>query len=269
MGISVLLSVYKKENPKYFAQALESVMHQTLQPDEIVIIKDGPLTDELEQVIDEAKETFANIVTFQFEENVQLGRALEKGVQLCKNELIARMDTDDIACPERLQVQFKYMRQHPEVAVCGGWLEEFNDEGTHKKIKEMPIEKDAIRKYARYRNPLNHMTVMFRKSEIIKAGNYKHFPLLEDYYLWCRVIANGGVVSNLPRVLVNMRTNEGIYGRRGGWKYFKQYIQLRKEQRKMGLLSVSEYIVAIVLTMGMTLQPSFLRKMVYQKVLRK
>ena len=269
MGVSVLLSVYKKENPMYFEEALQSIICQTVRPDEIVIIKDGPLTLELEQVIEGTKKRFVNIVTYQFEENVQLGRALAKGVTLCQNELIARMDTDDIACPERLEIQLEYMNNHPEIAVCGGWLEEFNDAGTYSKIKEMPIEWNAIRKYARYRNPLNHMTVMFRKTAIMDVGNYQHFPLLEDYHLWSRVIANGGVVSNIPKVLVKMRTNEGVYDRRGGWKYFKQYAKLRKEQLQMGLLSFIEYVIAIILTMGMTLQPAFLRKMMYQKVLRK
>ena len=269
MGISVLMSVYKKENPIYFEEALRSVIGQSHQPDEIVIIKDGELTDELENVIENAKESFSGIVTFQFKENVQLGRALAKGLELCKNELIARMDTDDIACPDRFATQYQYMITHTEAAVCGGWMEEFNDEGTFLKVKKVPIDKKEILQYAKYRNPINHMTVMFRKSVIMKAGNYQHFPYMEDYYLWSRVAANGNELHNLPVVFVRARVSDNVYNRRGGWKLFKQHYQFRKEQRRLGLLKIMEYPIAIALSFGITIIPSDLRRLVYQKILRR
>lgn len=269
MGISVLMSVYKKENPQYFKEALDSVINQTLKPDEIVIVKDGELTKELEDVIEDVKKSFPDIVTFQFKENVQLGRALAKGLEICKNELVARMDTDDISCLDRFSTQHKYMNEHPEVAVCGGWMEEFNDEGTFKKIKKVPIEQNEIYQYAKYRNAVNHVTVMFRKSQIMQAGNYKHFPYMEDYYLWCRLMAEGGVIHNLPEILVKVRVSEDVYDRRGGWKYFMQHYQFRKEQKRMGLIGKKEYPVALLLSLGITLMPSKLRKIVYQKILRR
>lgn len=269
MGYSVLMSVYKKEKPEYLAQALDSVINQTLVPDEILLMEDGPLTEELNQLIEEYKNKCPQLVTFQFEENVQLGRALAKGVELCSNELIARMDTDDIAVRDRFQQQYAYMTAHEDVAVCGGWLEEFNDAGTYSKTKQMPESGEELRKYAKYRNPLNHMTVMFRKTAVLAAGNYTHFPLLEDYRLWSHMLASGANFYNLPKVLVRMRNNDGVYDRRGGGAYFKQYRKLRKEQRKLGLLTLWEYMVALVLTAGMTLQPAFLRKMMYRRVLRK
>lgn len=269
MSFSVLMSVYIKENPTYLAEALDSIANQTLPPAEIVLIKDGMLTPELEAVITEYQKQLPQLVTHQFEENVQLGRALAKGVELCSNELIARMDTDDVAVPERFEHQYQYMVAHEEVAVCGGWLQEFNDAGTYSKIKKMPELHGDLIAYGRYRNPLNHMTVMFRKSEILKAGNYQHFPLLEDYALWNRVLASGGLIYNLPEILVYMRTNDGVYERRGGFAYFKQYMKLRKEQKSLGLLKFSEYLAAFVLTAGMTLQPSGLRRTMYRKVLRK
>lgn len=269
MGISVLLSVYKKENPVYFTEALDSVINQTLKPDEIVIVKDGELTKELEEVIENAKEKFANIVTYQFEKNVQLGRALAKGLEICKNELVARMDTDDISCLNRLEVQYKYMQEHPDVAVCGGWMEEFNDEGTFNKVKKVPIEEKDILQYAKYRNAVNHVTVMFRKSKIMAVGNYQHFPYMEDYYLWCRLMAEDAVIHNLPQVFVKVRVSEDVYDRRGGWKYFLQHYQFRNEQRRMKLLSVAEYPIALALSFGITMVPSGLRRLIYQKVLRK
>lgn len=268
MGFSVLMSVYRKEKPEYLAEALESVINQTLQADEIVLIEDGPIGVELKCVLDQYRERCPYLRIFQFQENVQLGRALAKGVELCSNELIARMDTDDIAMPDRFETQYRYMRSHPEVGVCGGWMEEFNDNATYFTIKRMPENSTDIHNYAKYRNPLNHMTVMFRKEAVIEAGNYQHFPLLEDYQLWCRMLVGGCVMHNLPKVLVKMRTNENLYERRGGVQYFKQYGKLRRMQRDMRMLSGLEYLLAMFLTAFMTLQPVWLRKLVYQRVLR-
>lgn len=269
MGFSVLMSVYTKEKPEYLKEALNSVFHQTLVPNEVVLIQDGPLTAELLDVIEDYKRNYPQFVTFAFSENVQLGRALAKGVELCSYELIARMDTDDIAVLERFERQYGYMQKHPEVIACGGWMEEFNDEGTYSKMKQMPEQDAEIRKYARYRNPLNHMTVMFRREQVLKAGNYRHFPYLEDYDLWSRMLMGQGQFYNMPVVLVRMRNNDNVYERRGGWSYFRQYMSLRKMQRQIGLVNRREYVVAYLLTMIMTLQPTFLRKGFYQKILRK
>lgn len=269
MGFSVLMSVYKKEHPKYLAEALDSVFEQTLPPDEVVLMEDGPLTEELEQVIGEYKERYPALKTYQFKENVQLGRALAKGVELCSHELVARMDTDDIAVPNRFEQQYSYMQEHPDVAVCGGWMEEFNDAETYSKVKRMPESDEEIRRYAKYRNPLNHMTVMFRRQSVLLAGNYRHFPYLEDYDLWGRMLVKPGEFYNIPKVLVRMRNNDNVYERRGGFSYFRQYLGLRKIQRKIGLTNRWEYAMAIILTLLITLQPASLRKFIYQKILRK
>lgn len=269
MCFSVLMSVYKKENPEYFSEALKSILHQTLPPDEIVLIQDGMITEELEKVIENYQKRYPMFKIYQFKENVQLGRALAKGVELCSNELVARMDTDDIAMPDRFEKQYVFMKTHPQIAVCGGWLEEFDIDGNYSKIKYMPEGGKKLQKYAKYRNPLNHMTVMFRRSEVLSAGNYRHFPLLEDYDLWCRMLAKRATFFNLQTVLVRMRTGNEMYERRGGKKYFIQYRNLRKEQRKLGLLCMPEHGIALVFTAVMTLLPTFLRKLVYRKVLRK
>ena len=277
MGISVLMSVYKKENPVYLKAALESVMEQTLLPDEIVLIKDGPLTTELEEVITSIEQKLKHtnsdkkivIRTYQFEKNVQLGRALQKGVAFCAHELIARMDTDDIACTDRLQKQYSYMREHEEVAVLGGYIEEFCEDANFTNVKTIPTDFESVRNYARYRNPLNHMTVMFRKSAILDAGNYRHYPFLEDYDLWSRVINKGYTIENLPDVLVKARVGNELYGRRGGFDYCKRYLRLRLEQRKLGLTTWWECLIACAITIAITIIPSGARKQVYQKLLRK
>lgn len=275
MGISVLMSVYEKEKPEYLKQALESVINQTTPPDEILLVKDGPLTKELEVVIEDVIqqlcENGSSIVfrTYQFAENVKLGRALRKGVELCQHELIARMDTDDIACPDRLQKQLEYMMSHKNTAALGGYMEEFCDDNSFSNVKTIPVGIEDIRGYAKYRNPLNHMTVMMRKQAILEAGNYRHYPFLEDYDLWGRLLAAGYEIDNLPEVLVRARVGNELYGRRGGFEYCKKYLGLRKEQRKLGLTSWLEWMIACVITIAVTIIPSGARKEVYQKILRK
>lgn len=269
LGLSLLMSIYHKEEKEYFEEAIKSIMSQTLMPDEIVLIKDGPLSSELEEVINQWKQECDCLRIYGFKENVQLGRALRKGVLLCSHDTIARMDTDDIMLPDRLEKQYNYMRNHPDVSVVGGRIIEFDDERKYIKEKIMPKTFSEVKKYGKFRNPLNHMTVMFRKSAVLQAGNYKHFPFLEDYYLWIRMMSNNQKIENLPDVLVKVRTNDGMYTRRGGFSYFKRYYILRKKQYSLELLTYIEYIISIVLTMGIVLSPSLFRKIIYRKGLRK
>ena len=248
MAFSVLMSVYAKEKPEYLEKSLLSVINQTLPPDEIVLIEDGPLTEGLHAVIDRIRTQYGGLRTYRFKENVKLGRALAKGVELCTHELIARMDSDDIALETRFEVQKKFMDMHPEISVVGSYVEEFCEDSSYSKVKVMPMHGQEIDRYARYRNPLNHMTVMFRKEAVLSAGNYRHFPLLEDYDLWLRMMSKGYEFSNIAEVLVRARTDAGIYDRRGGRYYFGQYKKLRSEQKKQKLLSRREYVTAMLLS---------------------
>ncbi|MBQ8814203.1 MAG: glycosyltransferase [Lachnospiraceae bacterium] len=266
---SVLMSVYDKEKPEWFRAALDSVLSQSCQPGEILIMQDGPLTAELDAVLDEYQAKYPCIRTIRLKEHVYLGRALAAGVEACRYELIARMDTDDLATPDRFALQTAYMQKHPEIHAVGGYMEEFFDGSDFRQIKTMPTEPDKVLKFARYRNPLNHMTVMFRRSAVLEAGNYRHFPFLEDYDLWARMLGKGFVLANIPEVLVEARTSEALYKRRGGWSYFKRYVTHRGNQRREGLLSEKEYVISLILCCGMTLQPAWLRKLAYRKLLRK
>lgn len=268
-GISVLMSVYKKENSVYFERALDSILNQTLKPDQVVIIQDGELTKELYNVIERYKAKDSTIKTFAFKDNVLLGRALAKGVTLCDYEYIARMDTDDIAVKDRLENQYNYLKAHRDVSVLGGNIEEFNDDRSYVQVKTMPVGMNKIRRYGKYRNPMNHMTVMFRRSAVLKCGNYRHFPYLEDYDLWLRMMANGMKFENLDKVLVHARTNDDIYKRRGGKSYYKQYKKLRWSEYKLGITNSVEYILSIAVSFIMTMQPVGFRRTIYRNLLRK
>lgn len=268
--ISVLMSVYCKEKTEYLTEAVESVVNQTLLPKEIVLVQDGPLTEALYETISNLKEKYPIIKEVVIKENVQLGRALAEGVHNCECELIARMDTDDIAVKNRFELQYQYMMEHPEIAVLGGFIEEFDEmDETYRSVKTMPLGGKDLVNYAKYRNPINHMTVMFRKQAVCDVGNYNHFPFLEDYELWTRLLGKGFQFANLPEVLVNARTNSGIYDRRGGKEYCMRYMTLRKKQREQKLVNWFEYQTAKILTIIMTRQTPKMRKLVYRKALRR
>lgn len=269
MKISVLMSVYKKEKPEYLRRALQSVFEQTLSCDEVVLIKDGPIGAELENVIDEFCVQYPNLHPHSLKTNVQLGKALAIGVTLCKNEFVARMDTDDIAVPERLQVQHEYLMQHPKVAVVGGNIAEFINEGEVIRTKKMPTDFGALYKYGKTRNPLNHMTVMFRKCAVLDCGNYCHFPLLEDYHLWSRMLAKGYEIGNIAEVLVYARIDDNFSLKRGGWEYFKRYCELRRMQQKIGYTNLTEYFWGMICSFVMTMQPIRMRDWVYKHILRR
>lgn len=267
-GISVLMSIYIRETASNLEESLKSIFDQTVIPQEVVLIEDGPLTKELYEVIEKYNEKYKQIVRYRFPQNVQLGNALRKGVELCRYDLVARMDSDDIALPNRLEIQYEFMNNHREITCCGGWIEEFGTRDHITKVKKMPCNDDEIAEYVKYRNPLNHMTVMFRKSKILAAGNYEHYPFLEDYYLWSRMLAKGDKFVNIPEVLVKARINENTYKRRGGFKYTVRFLQLRNKQRNLGILNWREYLKSIVLTLGFTLVPSSIRKKIYDRKLR-
>ena len=268
--VSVLMSVYIKEKPAYLQASLESIMTQTYPVDEVMLIEDGPLTEELYQIIHDYKNKYPQVIqTFAFEKNQQLGRALAKGVQLCRNEFVARMDTDDIAEPTRIEKQVAYMNEHPQVHVLGGAIREFNDEGTTDRVKLMPKEQEEIVEYVKVRNPLNHMTVMFRRSAILEAGNYQHFPFLEDYSLWSRMLSKGYQIRNLDDILVRARTSMALVKRRSGWAYYKDFAKLRKYQYELGLLNNFEYIRTSIGTFVVLMLPGSLKSLLYKVLLRK
>lgn len=272
--VSVLMSLYIKEKPEYFRAAMDSILAQNYRADEIVLIEDGPLTEELYAAVEEYEKKCNGIdeprlVIHAFEKNMQLGRALAKGVELCKNELIARMDTDDIACPDRLYKETLFMENHKEVSVVGGAIREFNDEGTVDRIKQMPQSQEEILEYSKVRNPLNHMTVMYRRTAILEIGNYMHFPFLEDYSLWSRMLVKNYQIRNLPDILVNARTSMGLVKRRSGWQYYQLFKRLRKMQHKLGMTNALEYIRVRIGTFVILMMPGRLKEFIYKTILRK
>lgn len=271
MNFSVLMSVYFKENPEFFAKALESTINQTLKPNEIVIVLDGKLTDELYAVIDKFKTEYPGLInTVQLEQNVGLGKALEIGITQCKYDLIARMDSDDICLPERFEKQINFMIDNPDVKVLGSWIGEFeHDPAVIESIRKVPVQYDEVLKYAKTRCPLNHMTVVYWKDCVIEAGNYQTLLMNEDYYLWVRMLNKGFKMMNIPEILVYARAGSSMFKRRGGTQYIKSEWQLQKTFLEMNFIDPKIFLFNIVSRGFVRLLPNSIRGLIYKKVLRK
>lgn len=268
MKFSVLMSVYYKEKPEFFRVALESVANQTLKADEVVIIKDGTLTPELDKIVDEFTGKLP-IKVVELEKNGGLGNALRIGVEMCSYAIIARMDSDDICRPYRFEKQIKFLNKHPEIDVVGCWISEF--EGEPENIyasRQLPCENDDITVFAKKRNPFNHMTVMYRKQSVINAGNYTHHMYFEDYNLWVRMIMNGARFANIPDELVNVRAGINMVSRRSGLKYARNEYRLQKEFLDTGYIGYKEFIINILIRIPIRFMPSFVLKLIY-RLLRK
>ena len=272
MQFSVLLSVYFRENPEYLAVALQSLIEQKLCPDQIVIVKDGKLGENLEIVIskfiNQCNEKIA-ITIVEFTENKGLGIALAEGLKACKYDLVARMDTDDIACPERFFLQVQEFRRDVDLTVLGSDIREF--ETVPENItgcRIVPKTGAEIIRYAKKRNPFNHMTVMFRKAAILEVGNYQDFLWFEDYYLWVRLILKGYKMKNLAQPLVLVRAGQEMLARRAGLKYIKQECRLQARFLQLGFINYYEFLRNCLLRAIVRLLPRKIIGAVYSKVLR-
>lgn len=269
LKFSVLLSVYKNEKPEYLRTALQSIAAQTLKADEIVIVKDGTLTEKLDSVIDEFAAKQQNVKVLPYAKNRGLGLALRDGVLACDNEYIARMDTDDIALSERFAKQMKFFETHSDIALLGSWIMEFSqDVDKPDTLTKLPCSHEEILKYAKRRNPFRHMTVVFKKSAVLDSGNYRDFLWFEDYDLWVRMLQKGYKGANLPEVLVNVRAGDEMFARRGGWRYLKQEVRFQRDMYGAGFICLGMYVTNCITRSLLRLSLNGLRKRIYRFLLR-
>lgn len=268
---SVLMSLYIKERPEYLKESLDSVLNQTVRPNQIVVVKDGPLTEELEAVLESfvSKETDLYTIV-PLEQNQGLGLALREGIQHCKYELIARMDTDDIARKDRFELQLAEFEKDLDLDICGSHVLEF--EGTIDNIvakRTVPLTDFEIKKYQKRRDGFNHVSVMFKKSSVLKAGNYQSCMLMEDTYLWVNMFLTGAKGKNIDDYLVYVRIGKDMFERRGGWKYYKKYKQGRKMVYKTGYIGWWDYHYTLLVQLVVALMPNKLRGLIFKKLLHK
>ena len=269
---SVCMSVYKNDRPEYVDIAIQSIfIKQTVKPNEIVLVVDGPISMELESLIDNYSTKYSEIFTIiKLEKNQGLGNALRVAVEKVKYDWVARMDSDDIAAPDRFEKQKSFLQANLDVDIVGGQITEFIDvESNIVGLRNVPVLSADINVYIKARCPFNHMTVMFRKDKILAVGNYIDWHYNEDYFLWIRMFLAGCQFANLPETLVNVRVGKEMYQRRGGWKYFLSEAKLQKYMFDNDIIGVIRFVYNVFGRFVIqVLMPNKLRGFVFQKLFR-
>jgi len=270
VDFSLLMSIYHKEKVEYFNRCMQSIwQEQTLKPNEIILVEDGILTDLLYASIAQwQKKIGGKLIIVKLKKNVGLGESLNIGLHHCRYDLVARMDTDDIALSNRFEEQLKIF-QHKNIDICSSWISEFDDkEDKMLAIKMVPEHHIEIIKYAKKRNPLNHPAVMYKRSKVEKAGSYRSMLWFEDYYLWIRMILEGATFYNIQKPLVRMRAGGGQIERRSGLKYAMMEFTFQKMLLQLGFIDFAEFIRNITIRFFARIIPKKFLKIFYNKKLR-
>ena len=261
---SVLISVYYKEIPRYLNRALQSITDdQVLKPNEIVLVKDGPLTKELDEVIEKYEKKYPNLFKIVvLEKNYGLGKALNIGLENCTYELVARMDGDDISKPERFKKQIDIFKENPNLDILGSWIDEFieiDGEMKIRSIRKVPEKSDEIFQKLKSICAFNHPTVMYRKSKVIEVGSYLQEFALEDYYLWIRLAISGSNMYNIQESLLNFRITEGTSKRRGGLKLLKSDIRFQRKIYQLRFINKKQFLENLIIYFIYRILPNHLR----------
>ncbi|WP_367680570.1 glycosyltransferase [Candidatus Fukatsuia anoeciicola] len=268
LSFSVLISLYKNEKPQYLNDCLSSIANQTLTPNEIILVLDGSVGIELIEVIFKWLKIIP-IKIIKLSKNVGLGQALNIGLQQCKFELVARMDTDDICYSTRFEKQINYIIKYPNIAVLGSNIYEFNNNICNiRGIRTTPSSYEDIVKFSKIRNPFNHMTVIFKKSIIQKVGGYQHHLYMEDYNLWLRVISNKYYVKNLPNILVYARVDDKMIYRRRGLIYIKSEFKIAILKMKLKIQNPFLSLITFCLRSLLRLLSVRYISLIYKKIRR-
>lgn len=277
MRLTVVVPIYKNNDAQQLRASLDSILRQTLLPNEILVVADGPVSAELEQVVSSFKFLVSSKnlpieVNYQkFEQNEGLGETMRKAVLVAKGDYIARMDADDICLPNRFENQMKRFEEDPTLSVVGGQIAEFDgDVNNITGRRVVPLEHEEIVSYMKSRNGMNHVTTILKKKELIYSGNYQPFFLLEDYYLWIRMIQCGCRFKNINEDVVLVRAGKEQMDRRGGLDYFKRQCEVFKYMLQTNFISLPRFLTNIA-ERGIVhvLLPVSMRSLFYSAFLRK
>lgn len=262
---SVVLAVYKGDDHFLFEKSLRSVYENSTKPEEVVLVVDGPVSEEIKNVIDQYKK-YSGFKPIFLNENVGLAKALNIGIEYASCDLIARTDSDDFCEPDRFQSQLSLIDEGFDVV--GGAIREIDRRGNHIAIRKTPVDHFSILQYCKRRNPMNHVTVMFRKSLFERCGGYPDIYLKEDYGLWASMLSIGGKFANSPDVLVNVTAGIDMYRRRGGWRYVFAELSLQRHLVATGIKSTLDASLDGILRSSVFIAPAFVRKFIYMRYLR-
>ena len=269
MNYSILQSVYKSDNPEYLRVSIESMLAQTMGSDDYVIVEDGPLTEELECVIAGFEQSRPEMKVVRLEANVGLGRALNAGLEVCRNELVARMDSDDISVPERCERLVSCFEADPSLDIVGSHVREFV--GTPDNVvgeRRVPVDNESIHRYLRRRDPFNHPAVMFRKSKVLACGSYGDYRKNQDTDLWFKLLGHGCKGANVDDYLLFFRFDEGTYRKRKSWANTKTLLDIRWKAFKDGQCSFWDFCFVAAAQTAIYLMPTGLQRFIYKHILR-
>ncbi|WP_158544378.1 glycosyltransferase [Pedobacter miscanthi] len=263
------MSVYFKETKENLDISLRSILEQTYLPSEIIIMKDGPIPTDVELLLEKYVADHNIIKIIDLKENVGLGRALNIGLTYCSYDLVGRMDSDDIAFPNRFEQQVEFMDKNLDVSVLGALAIEFNKiPGDLNRHRKLPMDYNEVLNFAKFRNPLNHPTVIFRKAAVIKVGSYLDMPLFEDYYLWIRLLNEKFKIVNLNIPLLHFRIGNDMVGRRHGVDYMKKEIAFLRASKSHGFITPVQYMISIAMKAPFRIIPKTLLEFIYKAFLR-
>lgn len=266
---SVLMSLYDKENPDWFKASMESMLNQTIEPNEIVLVLDGPITGKLQKVVKQYKDSKRTVKILPLPENIGLGKALDKGLTVCSNQLIARMDTDDISLANRCEKQLLEFEKNPNLAIVGTNIDEFyNDPNSVVSSRVVPSTNEEIRKFIKRRSPFNHPTVMFKKEAVVSSGGYGTLRRKQDLDLFSRMINEGYEAKNINESLLLFRSNEDNFKRRKSWSYVKSYIIAQYTIWKRGHCSTWDFLYVLAGQLTFYILPIPILKKISNKYLR-
>lgn len=264
------MSVYNKEKPDYLKMSIESMLTQTVPPDQIVIVKDGKLTLELDEVVNDYQSKYPDVFTIvPLAKNVGLGKALNEGLRYCRNELVARMDSDDISITDRCELQIKEFIKNKNLSIVGGIIDEFyGDPSNIVGSRIVPLKHEDILKFSRRRNPFNHPTVMYKKSAVLECGGYKDYKKNQDFDLFVRMLNKGHIGLNIDKSLVLFRADDDYIKRRKSWERCKNSLFIMYDFWRKGYSSFIDFIVTVVGQFVIFFLPLRLVKWVYDNFLR-
>lgn len=270
-SLSVVIPTYENDDPDDLTTALQSVLNQTLPPDEVIVIGDGPLSDGIEDVIDEYETEYPDVVQLhQLSENQGKGKARQVGVKQASEKIVAMMDADDVCCKDRFEKQSRFLDENPGVDVVGSYVTEFDpNTGESYGIRTVPETHEEIASMARYRSPLNQATVMFRRKAVLAVGNYEDVRLLEDYRLWVRLLVDRAKFANIPESLVKVRAGKDMQERRGGWQYAKSEIRMEYDFYRWGFIPLWLAVLNAIARVALRTVPNSLRGTIYSRLFRK
>ncbi len=266
---SVLMAVYALADPVHFDEALYSMVAQTLPPDEIVIVCDGALTEELDSVLDRYDREHPGLFNvLRLPEHRGVGVCCNLGLEACRNDIVMRMDSDDISEPTRCELEMAEYVADPALDIVSGYILEFERDKNEGFLRKVPTDPEETLKYARRRMPFSNVTIAYRKSKVLECGGYKDLSRAEDYDLACRMLMAGAKFKTLPEILVRVRVDADAFARRKNWGHIRSLIGVRWGLYRMGFTSLWDFIVMAGSHIVSLLMPERIIRWLYEKKLR-